>query len=280
MDDINERINNIIKADGKGQSTLNKMKWSSNIFNNWLMKKDQKTILSSLSLEEVKDFLPHFILEVRKTDDSYYPSNTLYDIILNIQNSLNFERNLSINIFKDNEFKNVRLVLNDEMKNLMKLGVGLKNEKSNVISVEVEDTLWRDNILNIDDPYSLLHTLIYVLGINLCLRGRQEHRNLTWKNFKIMPNGCLSFKESISKNNSGGIKNKKIKSKCVEIFQNLDNSYRCPIMIFNKYKSLCPKDIAETDPLYLTPLKKITEYCWYSKNPVGINTIAKATTNI
>ena len=44
------------------------------------------------------------------------------------------------------------------------------------------------------------------------------------------------------------------------------------VSLFKQYCSLCPLDRPD-DAFYLSPLKNFTEKCWYSRAPVGHNTL-------
>ena len=56
--------------------------------------------------------------------------------------------------------------------------MSLSTRQAQVITEEMEDTLWAKGLLGDDNPVKLLDTLVYVLGLHLALRGRDEHRNL------------------------------------------------------------------------------------------------------
>ena len=80
------------------------------------------------------------------------------------------------------------------------------------------------------------------------------------------------YTEDSSKNNQGGLKGHKIKTKQVIHHENSADPSRCPVRLFKLYKSLCPKDLKE-NAFYLQPLKKPKKDCWFSVKPVGHNTL-------
>ncbi|CAG2228325.1 unnamed protein product [Mytilus edulis] len=93
-------------------------------------------------------------------------------------------------------------------------------------------------------------------------------------NLGIPPN-CLQkdlVHEDVSKANAGGLKHRKVVSKCVRAFENPENRNKCIVTVFEKYKSLCPANGGK-DCFYLTPLKHIKDGQWYSNNPIGHNTL-------
>ena len=55
---------------------------------------------------------------------------------------------------------------------------------------------------------------------------------------------------------------------------NLEVPQRCFVRLFKKYWSLCPPDAPES-AFYLQPTRTPSPSCWYSKRPLGHNTLAK-----
>jgi len=70
------------------------------------------------------------------------------------------------------------------MKNRTKIGMAVKNQ-ADVISEQMENDLWTRGFLGDDNPHKLLDTLVFVLGLNLALRGREEHRRLRFQPSQI-----------------------------------------------------------------------------------------------
>lgn len=280
--DVDLRISKIVENDGKSKSTMNKMMWSERVFNRWRSEHfhnvDQVEI-THLSTVEILKLVPRFILEVRKEDKSNYPPNTLFDLIIYLQQRINFVKKINHNWLEDASFKQIKLVLDDELKRLRQCGFGCTKKQSNVIEKKTEEDMWISNILGDDSPHKLLHTMIFALGINLALRGRMEHRKLQWDNFEIKET-LIRYKEHTSKCNSGGIKGRKRQGKVVEMYENAVNPSRCPVRLFKKYASLCPVNRNPDSSFYFTPLKKPSAKQWYSLIPVGVNTISAATKNL
>ena len=55
---------------------------------------------------------------------------------------------------------------------------------------------------------------------------------------------------------------------------NLEVPHRCFVRLFKMYQSLCPPDAPE-GAFYLQPAHKPTPTCWFSRKPLGHNTLAK-----
>ncbi len=140
--------------------------------------------------------------------------------------------------------------------------------------------MWAEGALGEDRPRQLSDTILYLLGINLALRGGEEHRNLRRPGFNSQlrigrdSDGvcCLIFREDMkSKTNQGGLDCRKFQPRTIYINEN-NNSARCPVRLFQKYVSLLPPDGVRPD-FYLHPLGKPTMTQWYADHPIGINTL-------
>ena len=84
----------------------------------------------------------------------------------------------------------------------------------------------------------------------------------------------LKYIEDISKNKQGGIKGRHRPKKEVVQHENTRCTDRCPVKLFKLYVSLCPKN-RPPGALYLKPLSKPTENCWFSYIPLGHNKLEK-----
>ena len=54
----------------------------------------------------------------------------------------------------------------------------LQTKQAEISSEGIEERLWSDGLLGDDNPQQLVDTLVFVLGLHLALRGRDEHRRL------------------------------------------------------------------------------------------------------
>ena len=89
----------------------------------------------------------------------------------------------------------------------------------------------------------------------------------------------LLYTEDISKNHPGGLKGRKIRPKAVRHYANVENPDRCFIRLFKLYLSRCPSDTPK-NALYLKPLTKPTQACWYSKQPLGHNKLSQTVSRL
>lgn len=64
------------------------------------------------------------------------------------------------------------------LKCLHKKGIGTTRRQAKVISEDLEERLWTQNVLGDNTPERLLNTVVYCFGLHFALRSGQEHRKL------------------------------------------------------------------------------------------------------
>ena len=84
----------------------------------------------------------------------------------------------NIDIFKDSEFADFRVCLDAEMKTLQKPGVSYKTRKSEPLTVEEEELLWKKRLLGKSNPHALVDIILVMNGMYFAVRSGQEHRQL------------------------------------------------------------------------------------------------------
>ena len=125
------------------------------------------TNLQKLEKENLQHTLCHFILEVMKVrGEGLYPGNTLYQMIVPIQKYLNVNK-LYWQLIEGIEFQDVRIVLDNVMKEKAALNVGIVKKQASVITYEMENHLWSNNFLGEDTPDKLCSTVLLLIGINV-----------------------------------------------------------------------------------------------------------------
>ncbi|XP_028418023.1 uncharacterized protein LOC114542762 [Dendronephthya gigantea] len=234
-----------------------------------------------MSDDELNRTLACFICEVRKSDGSKYPPNTLYGIIAAIQHFLK-GKGKQVRLLNDDKFEYLRNALDAVMKESASAGLGLTRKQGEVITLREEEQLWEKGVLGDSQPQQLLDTLVYLFGIHFALRGGNEHRRLRADNSQIIKGvdketglHYLEYREDVSKTNAGGIKDRKLKRKVTRAYENKENKKRCIVRLYDKYVSLCPSVGAESSTaFYRTALKCPKPNCWYSSVPVGHNKLA------
>ena len=265
------------------------MKWAVNMYSQWRINKmgsgyisDQIVnanldVINEVSKADLCFALSRFICEVKKLDGSEYPPNTLREIIIMVQMYLN-EQGIYWKLLDDIQFVYLRNVLDNTMKERHADGLGVRRS-SEIISTNIEDTLFTAGILGGDSPLKLLRTVIYMVGLHCALRGGTEHDKLRRPGFDCQLNVELDecgierlvyHEDPLQKTNQGGLLSKS-NNKIVYVYGS-SNMERCPLYYFKKYIGLLPvtKGCAK---LYMRPKKKFTLSTWYCDQPYGFNRI-------
>ena len=81
-----------------------------------------------------------------------------------------------------------RTALDNLFKQLKSDGVGSNSQHTENISPEEEDRLWTSGVLNVTTPKGLLRAVFFACGKCFCLRGGEEHQNLSVSQLKRLTN--------------------------------------------------------------------------------------------
>ena len=87
--------------------------------------------------------------------------------------------------------------------------------------------------------------------------------------------GCvpyLLYTESVSKNNPGGLKHRKVESKQVTHYANRERPEHCFVETYRQYCLHHPSDV-EDDSFYLAPIVNPKGTVWFKKQPIGAHTL-------
>ncbi len=269
-----------------------KMKWVTGLYDRWREYRlqaqdcDRRICRSDLHLRNTlvkKDLafsLACFTTEIRKLNGEQYPLRTVYQMIICLQMYLESNRvHWKLLNKNDPDFVDLFYVIDNLMKEKNRAGLG-KVQSAAVISDDLEEKMWREGVLGEDQPKQLCDTVLYLLGVNLALRGGEEHKRLRRPGFNpqitvqkdVHGQKMLVYRaDPVSKSNQSGIDSRKDDSKVVSVYP-AENSARCPVRLYEKYTSLLPEGGKSPD-LYLHPLNKTSKTQWYSDCCVGINTL-------
>ena len=197
-------------------------------------------------------------------------------------NSVQKDNKVPFNFLDKNDihFKELHKTLDTVFSDLHSRGIGAKTSTATVISYEDEELLWTQGILGYNSPRALLNTVFYYVGLLFCLRGGQEQRSLSWKNFKRVPDDAKVYTSSTyydyfefaSKNNQHRFRDIRSKNKCVKAYVNCDSD-KFLVRILDFYKTKLP---SASKAFYLRPLEKTPadpDKAWFVNMPIGVNTL-------
>jgi hypothetical protein len=265
-------------------NTRKQTNWSVNVWKEWsdhhrkLNVYDSPAHLLILAKQpwEFNRWLCRFVLEVRRKDGNEYPPNTLHQLCCGI---LRYVREIDpeLDIYKQPSFSGFQKTLDSEMKRLRACGKGSTIKRAEPITLDEENSLWDQNILDEHSPKALIDTMVYMCGLYFALRSESEHRQLKNSDIEVVERpgeiAYVVYNESTSKNNSGGLKNRKIKPKHVVHYANSSNPERCFVRLLKKYREHRPSRDDTTDAFYLTPIGEPKGKVWYKTVPIGVNTL-------
>ena len=291
-----ERINELKKIKLKKRSEA-KVKWAVNAYTEWRDARlgngpfDQNICdanlndLSKINVTNLEYSLCRFVPEVSKSrGDGPYPGKTLYQMIVAIQKFLQLNK-YNWKLIHGQQFEELRVVLDNVMKERCADNVGNVKRQADLISYEYEERMWQKGILGEDTPQKLRSTVLFLLGINLALRAGDEHYYLRREmpdkksqlSFENNQKGvrCLVFREdTCTKTNDGGLGQMRKERKIVWIYPS-KNINRCPVRLVEKYLGLCPPNYTKKPNFYLNTLKLPHPKQWYSREVMGANNVRK-----
>ena len=272
-------------------NTDRKIDWAVGLFKAWRQHRLRMDVVDvfqirwcdidadDLNTEHLSFCLCCFVNEVRRQDGKEFPGKSLYKLVVLIQFYLEC-RGIFWKLIDGPEFKRVKFTLDNLMKKRASKP-GFERQGAEAIPVECKEEMWKNGILGEETPIQLHHTVMYLLGLGFALRGGEEHRNLHAPGFdpqitvqKGKGHKFLLYQEDRkSKTNQGGITHRKYQPRTARIYENTENSNRCPVRLFEKYTSLLPA--GKTNAFYKKEIcnRKRSPKQWYVNKPIGINSL-------
>ena len=219
-------------------------------------------------VSELNNWLCRFVLEIRCKNGKPYPVCTLHQLCREILRHV-CEVNPCVDFFQNPEFTSFRKTLDDEMKRLKHdPSISTVARKAEPILDWEEEILWSKGLLGSHSPQSLVDTMVFMAGLYFALRSGEEHRQLRFSSVTLVEKArstpYLLYVESVSKNNSGGLKHRKVDAKQVIHHANIENPRRYFVEMYKQYCSHRPAKVKE-DAFYLSPIPNA------KGQPIGVN---------
>ena len=238
-------------------------------------------ILSPVCSKQVlAKWLCVFVNETRSRTGDLYPPKTVQAILGGILRSMRIQNPEYPNFFNKDDplFTDFNITVDNLFKMLRSEGVGAQCGHTEGISSEEEEQLWNSGVLNADDPRGLLRSVFFMNGKCFCLRGGQEHWDLSISQLERLnnPDRYIYREKASIKNRPGGIEQSRLEHKCVTIVANPRVGSRCHVFLLDKYIKKLPKAAIEKDVFYCKPLPfapKDETKPWFCNSPVGKNTL-------
>ncbi|XP_045538062.1 zinc finger MYM-type protein 3 isoform X2 [Papilio machaon] len=249
-----------------------------------IRRKPFKSEILQLTADELNYSLCLFVKEVRKPNGSEYAPDTIYYLVLGIQQYL-FENGRIDNIFTDPYYEKFTDCLDEVAR---KFSV-LYNDSQYIVTRVEEEHLWESKQLGAHSPHVLLSTLMFFNTKHFNLVTVEEHMQLSFshimKHWKRNPNQPGQAKMPGSRNvllrfypPQSALEANSRKKKVYEQQENEDNPLRCPVKLYEFYISKCPESVrTRNDVFYLQPERSCVpdSPVWYSTQPLSRAALAK-----
>ena len=117
--------------------------------------------VKSLTKASLNEALCYFIPEVTKSKgQGMYPGRTLYQLVIGIKKHLNVCK-VHWKLIDDIEFDDIRIVLDNVMKERASLQIGTIRKQADVITYKQEEKMWNEGILGEDSPDTLRNCTLF-----------------------------------------------------------------------------------------------------------------------
>ncbi|CAK1545626.1 unnamed protein product [Leptosia nina] len=242
-----------------------------------IRRKPFKSEILQLTSDELNYSLCLFVKEVRKPNGSEYAPDTIYYLVLGIQQYL-FENGRIDNIFTDTYYEKFTDCLDEVAR---KFSV-LYNDSQYIVTRVEEEHLWESKQLGAHSPHVLLSTLMFFNTKHFNLVTVDEHMQLSFshimKHWKRNPNQPGQAKIPGARNvllrfypPQSALEANSRKKKVYEQQENEENPLRCPVKLYEFYISKCPESVrTRNDVFYLQPERSCVpdSPVWYSTQPL------------
>ncbi|XP_038207180.1 zinc finger MYM-type protein 3 isoform X2 [Zerene cesonia] len=249
-----------------------------------IRRKPFKSEILQLTADELNYSLCLFVKEVRKPNGSEYAPDTIYYLVLGIQQYL-FENGRIDNIFTDPYYEKFTDCLDEVAR---KFSV-LYNDSQYIVTRVEEEHLWESKQLGAHSPHVLLSTLMFFNTKHFNLVTVEEHMQLSFshimKHWKRNPNQPGQAKIPGARNvllrfypPQSALEANSRKKKVYEQQENEENPLRCPVKLYEFYISKCPESVrTRNDVFYLQPERSCVpdSPVWYSTQPLSRHALAK-----
>ncbi|KAH8242854.1 hypothetical protein KR032_002589 [Drosophila birchii] len=234
-----------------------------------------KTELLQMTADELNYSLCLFVKEVRKPNGTEYAPDTIYYLVLGIQQYLYVNGRID-NIFYDPYYERFTECLDDVAR---KFSV-LYNDSQYIVTRVEEEHLWECKQLGAHSPHVLLSTLMFFNTKHFNLTTVEEHMQLSFSHImKHWKRSSQNSKVPGSRNvllrfypPQAGLDANPRKKKVYEQQENEENPLRCPVRLYEFYLSKCPESVkTRNDVFYLQPERSCVpdSPVWYSTQALG-----------
>jgi hypothetical protein len=207
-------------------------------------------------------------------------SQTVKGIVASLDRHIR-SNNYGNSIKKGDAFDQARRVLTANTMDLRKMGKGDKPNKAQPLADDEVDKLHTTGQMGMHNPDALLRMLWFQNKVHFGMRTVTEHVNMKWGDVKLYTTNTgteyLQYSERVTKTRTGANPGN-TRDVTPKSWNNLENSDRCHVAAYKKYKELRPvKFSSDNEPFYISSNtafdNKSTK--WFKSQPAGINKISE-----
>lgn len=257
----------------------------------WLYReKFELRALEEIEAPELNELLSQFFIFVKKLDGNEYQPSSLTCVLHSLDRYLKGKKytwkGSRVDLLKDIVFEDTREALSSKRKHLKTLGLGNRPHRAVGIEEEEEEILWKSKVLGKDSPFAIIFSLWYHMTLLMGLRGRDEHRRMTFGDIQLKKNGLdveyLEFQERASKTRDGATADDSRSTK-PKIFCSCatQGANKCIIEIYKEFVLRRPDDYCKKeDPFYIqsktdNQIKSSGTAVWFKREPLGVASLGK-----
>ncbi|XP_078380345.1 uncharacterized protein KIAA1958-like [Oculina patagonica] len=233
--------------DQKSINTSRSTQFAVRTWQAWLEQSDsvevEKKTIEVYTKQELSQLLKHFYWEIRTAKGEEFEPSSLKTIQRGLDRYLQ-EKNAGFSIIRDEDFAIANKALDAKVKFLKKSGKGNKLNAAQPLSAEMIEEMWEKQILGKHDGEALTNANFLNISQHFGFRGRQEHHQLKFGDFKIVSTSAGKYVEwSVERLRKISANERKFNPKMWAT----NHEERCPVMLFEEYIAQRPSEMCLPD---------------------------------
>ena len=240
--------------DQKSINTSRSTQFALRTWQTWLEQSEfaeaEKKPIEVYTKQELSRLLKHFYWEIRTAKGDEFEPSSLKTIQRGLDRYLQ-EKNTGFSIIRDEDFANANKALDAKVKFLKKSGKGNKPNAAQPLSAEMIEEMWQKKVLGKHDGEALTNANFLNISQHFGFRGRQEHHQLKFGDFKIVSTSAGKYVEwSVERLRKISANERKFNPKMWAT----NHEERCPVMLFEEYIAHRPSAMCVADSPFWLPI--------------------------